>query len=67
MANTYAKDTLRYSKKYSDVLIANNPSKLLMLSKDKQRLVMAALSNLSKFLGNYQQWRESIRNAGLRW
>jgi len=67
LANTYAKDTLRYSKKYSDVLIANNASKLLMLSKDKQRLVMAALSNLSKFLGNYQQWRESIRNAGLRW
>ena len=67
MSNTYAKDTLRYSKKYSDVLIANNASKLLMLSKDKQRLVMAALSNLSKFLGNYQQWRESIRNAGLRW
>ncbi len=66
-ASTYAKDTLRYSKRYSNVLIANNPSKLLILSRDKQRLVMAALSNLSKFLGNYQQWRESMKNAGLKW
>jgi intergrase/recombinase len=42
-------------------------SKLLMFSKDKQRLVMSALSNLSKFLGTYQQWKESIKNNGLKW
>ena len=48
-------------------MIGNRTSKLLTLSKDKQRLVMSALSNLSKFLGIYQQWRESIRNNGLKW
>jgi len=38
-----------------------------MLSKDKQRLVMSSLSNLSKFLGIYQQWKASMKNTGLKW
>jgi intergrase/recombinase len=67
LAKSYAKDVIRYSKKYADVLIDNKTSKLFTLSKDKQRLVMSALSNLSKFLGMYQQWRESIRSNGLKW
>ena len=28
---------------------------------------MSALSNLSKFLRIYQQWKESVRNSGLKW
>ena len=34
----------------------NNASQLLLLSKDTRRLSMAALSNLSKYLGCYQHW-----------
>ena len=67
LAKTYASDTLRYCLKYVDLLINNEPHRILMLSKDKQRLVMSSLSNLSKFLGIYSQWKESMRNVGLKW
>jgi len=67
LAENYARDVVRYSKKYADILTDNEASKLLMFSKDKQRLVMSALSNLSKFLGVYEQWKESTRNVGLKW
>jgi intergrase/recombinase len=67
LASNYARDVIRYSKRYADALTNNNASKLLMFPKDKQRLVMAALSNLSKFLGVYQQWKDTIKNNGLKW
>ena len=67
LAENYARDVIGYSKKYADILTDNRASKLLMFSRDKQRLVMSALSNLSKFLGVYQQWKESTRNVGLKW
>jgi intergrase/recombinase len=67
LARNYAQDVLRYSKKYADILSNNNTGRLFTLSKDKQRLVMSALSNLSKFLGIYQQWKECIKNIGLKW
>jgi len=57
-----------YAKKYCDVLF--NPRKtsiLLNLSKAKRRLVMASLSNLSKFLGCYQEWKTTIKQFGLKW
>jgi intergrase/recombinase len=28
---------------------------------------MSALSNLSKFLGVYQEWKDNVKNAGLKW
>jgi hypothetical protein len=38
-----------------------------MLSKDVRRVAMSSLSNLSKYLGVYEQWRQTIRNHGLKW
>ena len=67
LANNYASDILRYCLKYSDILLNNEPHKILMLSKDKQRLVMSSLSNLAKFLNIYPQWKESMKDAGLKW
>jgi hypothetical protein len=57
-----------YAKDYFDVLFhPNKASVLLSLSKAKRRLVMASLSNLAKFLGKYQQWKNTIKEYGLKW
>jgi hypothetical protein len=64
----HAKEILRYSKRFAFVL--EKPalaSQLLMLSKDVRRVAMSSLSNLSKYLGIYEQWRSIIRNHGLKW
>jgi intergrase/recombinase len=67
LASNYSYKILRCCLKYSDILLNNEPSKILTLSKDKQRMIMASLSNLAKFLRIYQQWKESLKNSGLKW
>ena len=55
-------------KKYSYVLkTPSRASNLLLLTKDKRRLVMSALANLSKYLGCYGYWRDIVKNSGLKW
>jgi hypothetical protein len=64
----HVKEILRYAKRYSVIL--ENPSfasQLPMLSKDMRRMVMSSLSNLSKYLGIYDGWKQIIRNYGLKW
>jgi hypothetical protein len=64
----HAKEILRYSKRF--YLILEKPSlasQLLMLSKDVRRVAMSSLSNLSKFLGVYENWKQTIKNFGLKW
>jgi hypothetical protein len=64
----HAKEILRYAKRFAFVL--EKPalaSQLLMLSKDVRRVTMSSLSNLSKYLGIYEQWKGTIRNHGLKW
>ena len=59
---------MRYAGRYKHVL--RDPSKISQISilnKDQKRMAMAALANLSKFLGCYGYWRNLVRNAGLRW
>jgi hypothetical protein len=67
-SKAHAKEILRYSKKYQVILQKPNmASQLLLLSKDVRRVVMSSLSNLSKYLGLYDQWKHTIRNYGLKW
>jgi intergrase/recombinase len=64
----HAKEILRYAKRFAFVLEKpSQASQLLMLSKDVRRVAMSSLSNLSKYLGVYEQWRQTIRNHGLKW
>ena len=59
---------LRYAGRFAVVLERPNmASQLLLLNKDLRRVAMSALSNLSKFLGVYEQWKYTIRNYGLKW
>jgi hypothetical protein len=63
-----AKEMLRYAQRFAIVLEKPNmASQLLLLNKDLRRVVMSALSNLSKFLGVYEHWKYTIRNYGLKW
>jgi len=56
------------AKKYSEVLEnPQRPPKLSMLSNDRKREVMPALSNLSKFLGIYECWKAIINGRGTKW
>jgi intergrase/recombinase len=64
----HAKEILRYAKRFSFILEKPTlTSQLLILSKDVRRMAMSSLSNLSKYLGVYEQWKQIIRNHGLKW
>ena len=59
---------MRYAKEYYDIF--NNPSKasrILLLNKDKRRLVMSAMANLSRYLGIYGYWKDIVENVGLKY
>ena len=63
-----AKEILRYAKRFAFIIEKPSmASQLLMLSKDLRRVAMSSLSNLSKYLGVYDQWKQTIRNYGLKW
>jgi len=67
-SKAHAKEILRCSKKYQVILEKPNmASQLLLLSKDMRRLAMSSLSNLSKYMGIYDVWKQTIRNYGLKW
>jgi intergrase/recombinase len=63
-----AKELFRYAQRFAYILEKPGlASQLLMLTKDVRRLAMSSLSNLSKYLGIYEQWKQTIRNFGLKW
>ena len=66
-SENYARDLLRYSKRYYHVLLNGDASVLLGISSDTRRLVMSSLANLSKYLGVYDQWKALVKKYGLKW
>jgi len=64
---SYAKDLLNYSKRFCHVLFNGEASELLRLSESVRKVVMASLSNLSKFLGVYSEWKRLVEGYGLKW
>ena len=66
--NKVARYLMSYSMQYSNILSdPKQASKLTIMSKGKRKLVMASLSNLSKFLGCYGYWKNIIKEHGLKW
>lgn len=64
----YVAKVWNYAKAYGYMLF--EPAKASMLSgfsKAKRRNIMAALANLSKFLGIYGCWKEIVSQTGLHW
>ncbi|NIO38324.1 hypothetical protein GTO27_11580, partial [Candidatus Bathyarchaeota archaeon] len=61
------KDRLRYARKYKDCLLNRDFSELQTFSDNKRNHVLKALSNLAKFLGIYQEFKELMKCHGLTW
>ena len=49
------------------MLHSNDASVLLSLTDSVRKSAMAALSNLSKYLGIYKKWKLLVENYGLKW
>jgi intergrase/recombinase len=68
LRKAYARKVWNDARKYYYVLFDPSKANILGgLSKCNRRNSMAALANLSKFLGTYKDWKEIISQAGLHW
>lgn len=61
------RDVLSYAKRYQHCLMNQDLTDIAMLSVSKRRLVLASLSNLAKFLGVYDQWKQTVHRFGIKW
>ena len=67
-SRSYARDLFNVVRRYHKVLWdPQGVQRLHSLNSPSRRLVMAGLSNLSKFLGVYKAWQRIIENSGLKW
>jgi len=57
----------RYAQRYCNCLFERDFSRLQLLAPNKRNHVLCALSNLSKFLGIYEQFRKLVRAYDLKW
>ena len=65
LSEGHSKDMVLYAQKYGHVLFHGQLS--LLEGVAGERHVMAALANLSKYLGKYDEWRRLRERSGLRW
>jgi hypothetical protein len=65
--NRTALDRINYAKKYNHILDSGNAQGILSLPNEKRIHVMKALSSLSKFVGCYDRWKDTITNYQLKW
>ncbi len=62
-----AEHRLRYAKQFASVLANKNASPLLQITPDKRIHAMKALSNLSKFTGQYDTFLQLRQKFNLKW
>ena len=56
------------ARRYQDSLLdASKASLIQSLTFDKRRHVMSSLANLAKFAGLYEAWKQTMKQAGLKW
>jgi hypothetical protein len=68
--NSYRKDHTYWrniAKRYYNILVTGNASPLLTLTQSQRLAALKSLTNLSKFLGCYQKWREIVQRYNLKW
>ena len=63
----YAKDLWHYARRYQHCLFNGDLSEIALLSEGKRRMALASLGNLAKFLGVYNQWKETVQRHGIKW
>ena len=62
-----SKQTKNYAVKYGHVLDSGDASPLLILSDRNRQHAMAALANLAKYQGRYQDFTQIKQRYGLKW
>jgi intergrase/recombinase len=62
-----ANDILSYAKRFRHCLFNADLTEIASMNSGKRRMVMASLSNLAKFLGVYDQWKNTVRRYGIKW
>jgi len=62
-----ARDMVSYARRYCHYLFKRDFSELKMLSDGKRRHILKSLSALAKYLGIYEDFRELVRNYGVKW
>jgi len=67
ISGNYARDLLNYARVYCSLLESGDLSEVAKLSEGKRRMVLAALGNLAKFIGRYDEWRQMIKRFGIKW
>ncbi len=70
LAKSNRKDVGYYvnlARKYSNVITTGDASELLTLTQFQRKHAMGALTDLSKFLGCYKRWHETVENYNLKW
>ena len=62
------KAIMKYAQRYWHVLFnPSEASQIAVMPKDLRRNVMASLSNLSRFLGMYEEWKTIVKTYSLKW
>ena len=65
-AKSYAPTVLCYARKYHGLLFGNLAD-LEGFSRSKRGAIMKALTALSKYLGVYEEFKQRMKNYGLKW
>lgn len=63
----FSRDIVNYAKRYVHYLQSGNLSDLVLMTPGKRRMIMTTLSNLSKFLGVYEYWKQLVSQYQLKW
>ena len=64
-SKVYAGQLYSYAKKYKHII--ENPSLLEAFKDAKRRNVLKALVCLSKYLGFYREFKERLKDYGIKW
>jgi hypothetical protein len=63
----FSRDIVIYAKRYLSYLQSGDLSEIGLMSHGKRRMIMTSLSNLSKFLGKYENWKRLFHAYQLKW
>jgi hypothetical protein len=63
----FSRDIVIYAKRYLSYLQSGNLSEIALMTPGKRRMIMTSLSNLSKFLGIYEDWKRMVNAYQLKW
>jgi hypothetical protein len=62
-----SRDIVSYARRYLKCLETMDLTDVNLCESGKRRMILSSLSNLAKFLGVYDQWKNTVRRYGIKW